>query len=327
MNNRRKLIVALGAGALTASFAARAQQQGKIPVIGIVVSSPTQVAYRIVKEGLRDAGYLEGKTITIESRFWEGQSERLPELMEELVRLNPAVIVIATAPAVSAAMRVTTSVPIVFMGVGGDPVALGLVRTLARPGGNVTGFTHMANELGGRQVQLLKEAVPEISRLAVLINPSNPNKDYFGSIEVAARKLGVKAYRVEAQEAKDFEPAFAPITRNSRSALLVQPDAFFSIPTQGARIVALATERRVPTISSSRGDVEAGGLMSYGSDLVEHYSGVATYVDKILKGAKVGDLPVQRPTKFELVINMKTAKALGIKFSNSILVQASRVIE
>ena len=327
MNNRRKLVIALGAGALAAPFAARAQQQGKIPVIGIVFSSPNQLGYQIVKEGLRDAGYLEGKTITIESRFWEGQSERLPRLMEQLVRLNPAVIVIATAPAISAAMRVTTSIPIVFVGVGGDPVALGLVRTLARPGGNVTGFTHMANQLGGKQVQFLKEAVPEISRLAVLINPSNPNKDYFGGIEVAAQKLGVKAYRVEAREAKDFEQAFASITRNSRSALIVQPDAFLSIPTQGARIVALANERRVPTISSSRDNVEAGGLMSYGPDFVEHYRGAVSYADKILRGSKVGDLPVQRPTKFELVINMKTAKALGVKFPNSIMVRVDKVIE
>ncbi len=258
MHNRRKLVIALGAGALAYPFRTFAQQQGKIPVIGMVFASPAQVGYRFVKAALRDVGYWAGKSIGIESRFWEGQSERLPRLMEELVRLNPAVIVVATAPATSAAMRVTTSIPIVFVGVGGDPVALGLVHTLARPGGNVTGFTHMANELGGKQAQLLKEAVPEISRLAVLTNPSNPNKDYFGSIEFAAQKLGVKSYRVEAREAKNFEQTFAPITRNSRSALIVQPDAFFS--TQGARIATLSLERWVPTIFSFRTDVEAGAL-------------------------------------------------------------------
>jgi len=319
MNRCNAVLALLALGVLP--VAVEAQQPNKIPVIGIVIASPTHPYYQTIKQVLRDVGYVEGKTAIIESQFWEGQNERLPGLIDGLVRLNPDVIVSVTAPPTKAIMRATTSIPIVFAGVGGDPVELGLVRNLARPGGNVTGFTHMALDLGGKQIQILKETIPKISRLAVLINPSNPNKDYFGDIEVAAQTLGVKAYRVEAREAKDFEQVFATIARNSCSALLVQPDAFFFVQT--ARIVAL----NVPAIFPFSPDAEAGGLMSYGTDQVETYRGVASYVDKILKGAKAGDLPVQRPTKFELVINLKAAKALGIKIPQSVLLRADRVIE
>lgn len=314
-------LLALGASPL----AARAQQTGKIPVVGIVLQAPTNLSYEIVRQGLRELGYVEGKTLTIEARFWGGLTVRLPELVEGLVRLKPDVIVVGTAPAIRAVMQATSSIPIVFLGVGGDPVALGLVPSLARPGGNVTGFTHMANELGGKQVQLLKETVPGISHLGVLINPSNPNMNYFGDIEVAAQKLGVKAIRVEARETTDFEPAFANVALNPRSAMFVAADALFSV--HSAPIAALALRYRLPSVFSFAADAQAGGLLSYGPNLADHYRGVAPYVDKILKGAKASDLPVQRPVRFELIVNLKTAKALGIKIPQPVLIFTDRVIE
>lgn len=322
--NRRNAVLALLPLA-AAPPATRAQPTGKIPIVAMVLSAPTHPAYQIVRDGLRELGYIEGKTLTIEARFWGGQIVRLPELVEALVRLKPALVVVATAPAIRAVMQATSSIPIVFLGVGGDPVALGLVPSLARPGGNVTGFTHMANELGGKQVQILKETVPGISHLGVLINPSNPNKGYFDDVAVAAQKLGVQAIRVEAQETKDLEPAFERIARNPRSAVFVTADAFFGF--QSAPLAALALRYRLPSVFSFAADAQAGGLLSYGPNLADHYRGVVPYVDKILKGAKASDLPVQRPVRFDLIVNMKTAKALDIKVPQLVLLQATHVIE
>jgi putative ABC transport system substrate-binding protein len=319
-----RLLIALVLG-LVALLTPGAQAAPRIPRIGPVFSSPALPHYEAFKQDLRDLGYIEGRTIIIESRFWEGQIERLPDLVADLVRLEVDLMVTVPAPATRAAMNATTKIPIVFVGVGGDPVALGLVPNLARPGGNVTGFTHISNELSGKQIEILKEALPRFSRLAVLINPTNPNKDYWSRIEVQARTFGAKPYRLDVREPNELEPAFALMARQRPSALLVMPDPVFAI--QRSRIMELAAKSRVPTMSWVREMVEAGGLMSYGANRRDQYRQAATYVDKILKGAKPGDLPVAQPTTFELVVNLRTAKALGLTIPPSLLVRADQVIE
>ena len=320
--NRRDTVLALVAlGALP--LAAPAQPAGKVPVIGWVASSPDPRLQEL-KQRLRDVGHVEGKNIAFEARFWEGQSGRLPFLIDELVRLEPAVIVVQSAIATRAAMRATSSIPIIFLGVGGDPVALGLVSNLARPSGNVTGYAHMAFELIGKQIQLLKEAVSGISQIAFLMTPINPNEDSWNRFEAAARAQRVKPHRVEVRETKDIEKAIASAARYSHAGMVVQADPLFF--GQTARIATSAIGGKLPTISSFRAGTEAGNLMSYGPNTSDQVRRVASYVDKILKGSKVGDLPVERATAFELVVNVKTAKALGIQIPQSLLARADEVI-
>lgn len=323
MNRRDTVLALLALGATP--LAAQTLQIGKIPVIGIVTGLPTDPRVLELKQRLHDLGYVEGKNISFEARFWEGQSGRLPSLIEGLVRLGPSVIVANTAQPTSAAMRATSSIPIIFFGVGGDPVSLGLVNNLAQPSGNVTGYAHMANEVIGKQVQLLKEAVPRISHIAFLINPGNPNKDNWDSFEAAARATGVKPHRMEVRESKDTEEAFANVARYSHVGIVVQADPF--VGTQTVRIAALAIGGKLPTISSFQTGAEAGYLMSYGPYISDQIRGIASYVDKILKGSKVGDLPVERATKFQLVVNKTTAKALSLKIPPSVLGRADTVIE
>lgn len=331
MNKRRQLVIALGVSALAAPFASFAQQQpGKIPRIAylspFVPQEGSDWRLNAFLEGMRELGYIDGKNMRMEVRWGEGKLERLPALAAELVQLKVDVIVAVTAPSVRAASAATRSIPLV-MPVSSDPVADGLVASLARPGGNITGLSVMAPELGGKRLQLLKEIVPKVTHpVAVLWNP-----DYVGmraryqQAEAAAPSVGVVVRSVEARDVTQLEEAFIAIVREHFDALVLLADPLTL--SQRARIVAFVTEKRLPAIYESAEFVEAGGLVSYGPSLPNQYRRAATYVDKILKGAKPGDIPIEQPTRFELVINMKTAKALGIQIPQSILVRADRVIE
>jgi putative ABC transport system substrate-binding protein len=277
------------------------------------------------RQGLRELGYVEGRNIVIETRSAEGKSERLPGLAAELVRLTVDVIVAASPPATEAAKQATSTIPIVFA-LSGDPVAAGLVASLARPGGNVTGLATISQDLVGKQLELLKEVAPKISRVAVLQNPSNSGHALsLPSAEGAARTLGVQLQIQKAGNPAEIEAAFAAMTRQHAGGVLVLRDALFR--EQRTQIAALAAKRRLPAVYGLREQAEAGGLMAYGASAPYNFRRAATYVDKILKGAKPADLPVEQPTKLELVINLKTAKALGLTIPPSLLGRADHVVE
>jgi len=280
------------------------------------------------RQGLRDLGYVEGRNVVIEYRDAEGKHERLPALAAELVALKVDVIVAPPTPAALAAKQVTKTIPIVFAAVS-DPVSSGLVTSLARPGGNVTGLSDLTPELVGKCLEQLKQAVPGVSRAAVLWQPGafgeRTEKDLLKAAEVAARALGVRLQFVEARGPDDFDRAFSKMTSARADALTVLPTAMFV--SERRRLVDLAAKNRLPTVFPYRESVDAGGLMSYGPNLADMYRRAATYVDKILKGAKPGDLPVEQPTKFELVINAKTAKALSLTIPQSVLLRADQVIQ
>ncbi len=328
MSRRVGLVVALALSILSAPLSSAAQQRGKVPRIGFLGgASPSAAAHLVdaLRQGLRDLGYVEGQNIAIEYRFAEGKAERLPDLAAELVRLKVDVIVAPNPPGALAAKNATTTIPIV-MAIAGDPVGLGLVASLARPGGNVTGLSNVSVELAPKQLQLLKQAVPKVSRVAVLWNPGNKaNALSFRELEVAARSLGVQLQPLEAQSPDDFDSAFAAMTRERAGALVVFPDALVLLHQR--RIVDLAAKRRLPAMYALREAVDAGGLMSYSPSFTDLFRRAATYVDKILKGAKPADLPVEQPTKFEFVINLKTAKALGLTIPQSVLIRADQVIQ
>ena len=323
----RRAFLAGAAALLAAPLAAEAQPAGKTYRIGYLASTPPPRGLRhIVVQGLRELGWVEGKNIEIESRYSEGKYERFPDLAAELVQLGVDVLVASTAPATRAAKEATTTIPIVSVAVQ-DPVGLGLVRSLARPGGNITGPTLTGGlAIAGKQLELLKETVPKVSRVAVLWNPGNPMlAPQLRELEVAARALRVQLQPVEARGPDEFDGAFSAVIRGRGGALLVMTDPAFSI--HRAQLAKLAARNRLPAIYGLRDHVEAGGLMAYGASIPDLYRSVATYVDKILKGAKPGDLPMEQPTKFELLINMKTAKALGLTIPPSLLLRADQVIE
>ncbi len=336
MNNRRKLLVALGAGALTSPFASFAQPQtAKVSRIGILSPgapldagrNPSALAFLFgaLRESLRELGYVEGQNIAIEYRFAEGRPERLPALAEDLVRLKVDVIVAPSPPAPQAAKRATSTIPIVFVVIG-DPVAQGLVASLARPGSNITGLANLAQEVVGKQLELLKEVAPKVSRVAVLQNPTNQAHPFvLRQAEGAARTLGVQLHIAHAGTPPEIDAAFAAMRSQRAGGVLVLRDALFL--AQRAQIVALAAKSRLPAVYGLREEAQAGGLMAYGASAPAMYRRAATYVDKILKGAKPADLPVEQPTKFELVINLKTAKALGLTIPPSLLGRADEVIE
>ena len=328
MATRRKLLVALGA-ALAVPLASFAQQKpAKVARIGFLgAASPSGLPSWAegFRAGLRDLGYVEGKNIVIEYRWAEGKYERLPGLAAELVQLKVDVIVATTPPDVLAARQATTTIPFVMVSVG-DPVGMGLIASLARPGGNITGLSTINVDLSGKWLELLRVALPKLSRVAVLVHPGHPvHPDMLKNIQAAAKTTGVNVSPVQASTAGQIEAAFGAMKQERAGALIVLPDPFFL--TQARQIAELALKNHLPTMSGTGDSVEAGGLMSYGQNILERFRRAATYVDKILKGVKPGDLPVEQPTKFELLVNMKTAKALGIKFPDSILVQATRVIE
>ena len=327
----RLLVSLLLLGLLAAPLAAEAQPAGKVFRIGILSNIPLTdprgaPLWGAFIEGLRELGYVEGQNTTIADRSSEGKYERLPDLAADLVRLKVDVIVVPAPQNAVAAMQATRTIPIV-MASAGDPVESGLVDSLARPGGNVTGTTgNVGPEILGKRLELLKEAVPKVFRVALLWNPANPSSaSYLGETKAAARSLGVQLQMLEARGPEELEGVFAAMTRERADALFVMPDGMFLL--HRTRIAGLAAKQRLPTMFGGRDHVDAGGLMSYAASLREGFRRAATYVDKILKGAKPGDLPLERPTKFELVINLKTAKTLGLTIPQSLLMRADQVIE
>jgi putative ABC transport system substrate-binding protein len=317
----------MGGAAAVLPFAAWAQQTGNVSRIGYLgTSSPSLEAHVLdaFRQKLRELGHVEAKNITIEYRWAEGQDDRLLELAAELVRLKPDVIVTAGTPGTLAAKQATSTIPIVFAGVG-DPVNAGLVASYARPGGNVTGFTFTGPELEGKRLQILKDVVPGLSRVAVLWNPASMGADFYRQTQVAATALRVTLQPVEARRMDDLEQTFGTIGDAHAHALIVLADRF--LLSNQKQIVAFAANTRLPAMYPYREYVDAGGLLSYAPSNIDRSRSTAVYVDKILRGAKPTDLPVEEPTKFELIINNKTAKALGLTVPATLLVNADEVID
>ncbi|HXR55475.1 MAG TPA: ABC transporter substrate-binding protein [Casimicrobiaceae bacterium] len=330
MNNRRKLIVALGAGALAAPLASIAQQQGKVWRVGFLYFGSLQSSldsgrYNAFLQGMRERGYIEGQNLVLETRFADGKAEALPGLAAELIRKNVDVIVATGTPVNRVLHEATVTVPIVSA-LSSDLVGDGFVKSLAHPGGNITGLTDFAPEIGQKHVELLIACVPALSQLAVLVNPSNPgHPGRLKLVEAATQKVAIHVLSVEAGTADGITRGFSAMARDRAQAVLILSDGFFL--QQSRQIAELALEDRLPSISLYLEHAEGGGLMSYGPNTAGNFRRAAAFVDKILKGAKPSDLPVEQATEFELVVNMKTAKALGIKIPDWILAQATRVIE
>ena len=324
--NRRDAVLAL-VMLSAVPLAAEAQAPAKVPLIGFLspISRSNDILVEPFRQGLRELRYVEGQTIAIEYRFAEGRSERLPALAAELVRLKADVIVTSSPPAPLAAKRATSTIPIVFIVVG-DPVVEGFVSSLSRPGGNITGLASIAPDLIAKQLQLLKEIFPKVSRVAVLHNASNHGHlPQMQQAEGAARTLGMQLYIVQAGSAAEIDAAFATMNSQGVGGVLVLRDALFR--TRRIQIAALAVKSQLPAVYGNREYAEAGGLMAYGTNNSELSRRAATYVDKILKGAKPADLPVEQPTKFDLVINLMIAKSLGWTIPSSLLQRADEVIE
>ena len=316
---RRTFLAGTGAVLLAAPLAVEAQQAVTIPRIGLLGDATPWEPFRL---GLRDLGYVEGKSIVLDERSSQGQNERFADLVSELVRINVKIIVTWGTPATLTAKQATTVIPIVMAHVG-DPVRSGLVSSLAHPGGNVTGVTALGPGVAAKRLELLKEAVPSATRIAFLWNPANPDqKASFSEVQVGARALGVALQSVEARSGDELERALTAMKHDRPSAFLMTADNLHHRHT--GRIVAFASEARLPAMYQLREAVDRGGLMSYGASLPDLGRRAAHYVDKILKGAKPADLPVEQPTKFELVINLKTAKALGLTIPPSVLGRTSR---
>ncbi len=335
MISRRAFIGRLAGSLLAVPLAANAQQPGKVAQIGyLVTGSPESPETRAVlaafRQGLQERGYMEGQNILIEYRAAEGKMERLPDLAAELAGLKIDVIVAPNTPAARAARQATATIPIpIVVPVMGDPIGDGLVASLARPAGNITGLTFLGPELVPKRLQVLKEALPKVSRVAALWHPGafgeRTNQDMLKGTEAAARTLGVHLQFAEVGGADDFDRAFSTMTRERADAVIVFPGPMLF--NERKRIVGLAAKHRLPSMFSAREFVELGGLISYGASIADLIRRSATHVDKILKGAKPGDLPVEQPTKFELVINLKTAKALGLAIPPSVLLRADEVIQ
>jgi putative ABC transport system substrate-binding protein len=324
---RREFILALG-GAAAWPLAARAQQ-GKMARVGYLGASSPSLERHLVdafRQRLRELGQIEGESFTIEYRWAEGEDDRLPGLVAELVRLKTDIIVTAGTPGTLAAKQATSTIPIVFAS-SGNAVNAGLVASYSRPGGNVTGFTVLGPELEGKRVQLLKEVRPGLSQVAVIWNSANPAViDFYQQSRAAAAAAGLTLRPVaEVRHADDFKEAFSTIANAQPQAMMVIADRF--LLAHRMQIVTFAATNRLPAMYPYRGYVEAGGLMSYATNDVEQYRRTAGYVDRILKGAKPADLPVEEPTKFALVINLKTAKALGMDLPSALLTLADEVIE
>jgi ABC-type uncharacterized transport system substrate-binding protein len=324
------LAVVVVVGLVLAPTAAGAQQAEKVYRIGYLAQGSGSGAASLrplegFRQGLRELGWVEGQNIVIEYRYAEGRIDRLPGLAEELVQLQVDVIAASPTGAAMAARNASRTIPIVGMSLT-EPVELGLVASLARPGGNVTGVTYgVDTDIFGKQLGLLREAVPKIRRVAVLSNPSPAQPLIIRNITAAARSLGLQLQLLEAREPGEFDGAFAAMAKERAGGLLVVGDSMFLL--HRARLADLAVKHRLPSMSTQTQWVEAGGLMSYAASLPDLYRRAATYVDKILKGAKPTDLPIEQPTKFELVINLKTAKALGLTMPQSLLLQADHVIQ
>jgi ABC-type uncharacterized transport system substrate-binding protein len=325
---RRAFIAALGGAAAAAwPLAVRAQQA--MPVIGFLYNtSPDPIADRLraFRQGLKETAYIEGDNVTIVYRFAENQNERMPELAADLVRRRVAVIVSPNNVSALAAKAATATIPVVFA-VNEDPVRLGLVTSLAQPGGNLTGLNFLGGELQAKRLELLRELVPKSARVAVLVNPANPTntETTVRDVEVAARALGLQIQVLNASTSREIDAAFATLGRERPDALFVGNESFFVI--RRVQIAILAAQHSIPVAFASREAAEAGGLMSYGPNIVDGWRQVGVYTGRILKGMKPADLPVMQSTKFELVINLPTARALGIEVPNSIQLLADEVIE
>jgi putative tryptophan/tyrosine transport system substrate-binding protein len=310
---------------LAVAVIAQAQQPKKIPRIGYL-GNPGALGMKTFREHLRELGYIEGQNITIEPRFWEGKVERLPDLAAELVRLNCDVILTTGTEAAQTAKNVIKTIPVV-MAFGSDAVRRGIVADLARPGGNITGLTSIGSELNGKRLELLKEIVPKLSRVGHLWTPTNPDHaDYqVKETETVARSLRLAIQSLEVKGPDDFEGAFQDATQKRAGALLVAGGGFFAFHAK--RIVDLAAKSRLPAMYNNNQYVETGGLMTYAEDRPYQHRRAAEYVDRILKGAKPADLPVERPIKFELIINLKAAKQIGLTISPNVLARADKVIK
>jgi len=327
--DRRAFITVMGGSILVAPLAAEGQQAGKVYRIGYLSAGSTSANphnLEAFRQGLHELGWNEGRNIIIEYRSADGRFERLPELVAELVRLKVDVIAASPTPAALAARNATRTIPIVGMSLA-DPVGLGIITSLARPGGNLTGVSYSVGEdIFGKDLDLLRQTVPKVRRVAVLSNPAGPSQALIiKNIEAAAQSLGLQLVLVEARGPEEFEGAFARMARERVGALFVVTDPAY-IPHR-FWLIELTAKNRLPSMFTQRADAEAGGLLSYGPNFPDMYRRAATHVDKILKGAKPAGLPVEQPTKFELVINLKTAKALGLTIPQSVLGRADQVIE
>jgi putative ABC transport system substrate-binding protein len=326
---RRDFIKVIAGSAIAPPLATRAQQPA-MPVIGFLSSaSPDLYAVRLLafSQGLKEEGYIEGQNVAIEYRWAEGHNDRLPVLAAELVHRQVTVLAaVGGTPSAVAAQAATTTIPIVF-GVAVDPVEVGFVASLNRPGGNLTGVTNLNVEVGPKRLELLRELMPTATIIAVLVNPTSPSiaEPFSQALQAAAPALGLQLHILHASTEHDFDTVFATLAQRRASALVIGPDNFFYARTK--QLAALALRHAVPAIGPSRSFVGAGGLMSYGSNETEYYRLVGIYTGKILKGDKPGDLPVQQSTKVELIINLKTAKALGLTVPLSLLGRADEVIE
>jgi ABC-type uncharacterized transport system substrate-binding protein len=314
---------------LAVAVVAEAQQAKKVARIGyMAVDRATESArFEAIRQALRERGYIEGQNIAIEYRFSEGNGDRAPEFAAELVRLKVDIILVSGDRSIRAAKDATKTIPIVMMGAGSDPVSARLVESLARPGGNVTGVTNLVVELGGKRLELFKEAVPKLARIAVLYDPTTrasvvEAKDILPN-SARAQRLTLQPWEIRA--ADDFEKVIAALNKDRPDGLYISPGPL-TLPNR-KRIADSSLKSGFPSMFVRREFVEAGGLMSYGANIADTYRIVATYVDKILKGAKPGDLPVQQPTKFELMINLKTAKQIGVTIPPNVLARADRVIK
>jgi len=326
---KKKIITfVLGTMLLAISFLAEAQQPKKLPRIGFLGAvSPSTISDRVeaFRQGLRELGYVDGKNIVIEYRWAEGKLGRLPVLAAELVRLKVDIIVSAGPQPTRAAKEATVTIPIV-MGFDNDPVGSGFVASLARPGGNVTGLSTLAPEISGKQLELLKEIVPKLSRVAVLGNSTDPgNPQVVGETERAAVALGVQHLYLDVRAPEDIEPAFRAASKGRADAILALPS--FLLTSQRKQLLDLAVKSRLPAIYDRREFVEDGGLMTYSVSSTDLFRRAATYVDKILKGTKPADLPVEQPMKFEFIINLKAAKQIGLTIPPNVLVRADKVIK
>jgi len=327
--SKRITLLLLATLILTSSQLAEAQQRAKVPRVGVLVPGkpPTRPALEGFKQGLRDLGYVEGQNIILELRWNDEDSpERWAEVAHDLVGLKPDAILAGNMGASLGAKSATRTVPIVMGAVGGDPVDAGLIASLARPGGNITGLTFFGSQLDSKRLELLTEAVRGVKHVAVLRNPlARGRADRLKEIQATARSLGVQLQPLEVRGSDDLDGAFQAATRERARALLVTQGALFG--TYRVRIAELALKNRLPSISGEAGFAEAGGLMFYGASIPDTWKRAAYYVDKILKGAKPADLPVERPTKFDLIINLKTAKQIGLTISPSVLARADKVIK
>jgi putative tryptophan/tyrosine transport system substrate-binding protein len=323
---RREFIALLGSTAVEWPLAARAQQAGKLATIGFLGSNPSIESSRIAAfvQRLRELGWIDGRNLAIEYRWAEGRNERYVENAAELVRLKVDVIVTSATPPTVAAKQATAVIPIVFAAVT-DPVGTGLVATLSRPGGNVTSLANQISDTAGKKLEFLREIVPDLRRLAIMVNVGNPGSMMdMREAQAAARTLGLVVTTSEIRRAEDIAPAFEAL-KGRADAIYVCPDPLMN--TNRTRINILAVGARLPTMHAIREYVEAGGLISYGPNLPDHFRRAAEFVDKILRGAKPADLPVEQPTKFDLIINLTTAKALGLEVPPTLLARADEVIE